>query len=92
VPPMQRYTVYFIWKLLYIFRVIPLPIIRSANNCICSIWYVCHPQHTPTRSSSSTTAADSSNCVTNTRSYRYSCLRSWLWVDIPPETCRAVFR
>ena len=39
---MQRYTVYFIWKLLYMFRVIPPPIIRSANNCIYSIWYLSH--------------------------------------------------
>jgi len=31
---MQRYTVYFIWKLLYIYRVVPPPIIMSANNCI----------------------------------------------------------
>ena len=31
---MQRYTVYFIWKLFYMFRVVPSPIIRSANNCI----------------------------------------------------------
>jgi len=38
---MQRYTVYFIFKLLYMFRVVPPPIIRSANNCIYSIWY-CH--------------------------------------------------
>jgi hypothetical protein len=30
---MQRYTVYFIWKLLYMFRVVQSPIIRSANNC-----------------------------------------------------------
>jgi hypothetical protein len=37
---MQRYTVYFIWKLLYMFRVVPPPIIRNANNCIYSIWYV----------------------------------------------------
>ena len=37
---MQRYTVYFIWKLLYMFRVIPSLIIRSANNCIYSIWYL----------------------------------------------------
>ena len=38
---MQRYTVYFIWKLLYMFRVVPPPIIRSANNCIYSIcWFV----------------------------------------------------
>jgi len=39
---MQRYTVYFIWKLLYMFRVIPPPIIRSAYNCIYSIWYLSH--------------------------------------------------
>ena len=37
---MQRYTVYFIWKLLYTFRVVPRPIIRSANNCIYSTWYL----------------------------------------------------
>ena len=29
---MQFYTVYFIWKLLYMFRVVPPPIIRSAKN------------------------------------------------------------
>jgi len=38
----QHYTVYFIWKLLYMFRVAPSPIIRSANNCIYSIWYLSH--------------------------------------------------
>jgi len=37
---MWRYTVYFICKLLYMFRVLPSPIIRSANNCIYSIWYL----------------------------------------------------
>jgi len=39
---MQLYTVYFIWKLLYIFRVVQPPIIRSAYNCIYSIWYLSH--------------------------------------------------
>jgi len=39
---MQRYTVYFIWKLLYKLQVVPSPIIRSANNCIYSIWYYSH--------------------------------------------------
>ena len=39
---MQRYTVYFIWKLLYMFRAVPSPIIRSANNCIYSIRYLSH--------------------------------------------------
>ena len=35
-------------------------------------------------------AAGSSNGVTNTRCCRYSCMRSWWWVEIPLETCRAV--
>jgi hypothetical protein len=39
---MQLYTVYFIWKLLYMFRVVPSPIIRIANNCIYSNWYLSH--------------------------------------------------
>jgi hypothetical protein len=29
---MRRYTVYFIWKLLCVFRVMPSPITSSANN------------------------------------------------------------
>jgi len=36
---MQLYTVYFIYKLLYMFRVVPPPIIRSTNNCIYTSWY-----------------------------------------------------
>jgi hypothetical protein len=52
---MQRYTVYFMWKLFYTFRVVPPPIIRSTNNCIYSICYLSrrycylrtrHPQQT----------------------------------------------
>jgi hypothetical protein len=39
---MQRYTVYYIWKLLYMFWVVPSPIIRSANNSFYSIWYLSH--------------------------------------------------
>ena len=38
----QHYTVYFIWKLLYMFWVVPSPVIRSENNCIYSIWYSSH--------------------------------------------------
>jgi len=113
---MELYTIYYIWKLLYMFRVVPPPIIRSVNNCIYSIWYlsnrycylplswkssnrferavggVSHPQHTQTGLNSSTIAADSSNGVTSTRCCRYSCMRSWWWVEVLPETCRAVSR
>jgi len=37
---MQHYTAYFIWKLVYMLRVVPSPIIRSSNNCFYSIWYL----------------------------------------------------
>jgi hypothetical protein len=43
-------------------------------------------------SNSSTIAADGSNGVTNTRCCRYSYLRSWWWVMVPPETRREVSR
>ena len=39
---MQRYTPYFIWKLLFMFRVVLPPIIRSAYKCIYSIWCLSH--------------------------------------------------
>jgi len=38
----QCHSVYFIWKLLYMFRVVTSTIIRSANNYIYSIWYLSH--------------------------------------------------
>ena len=37
-------------------------------------------------------ATDSSNGVTNGRCCRYSCLPSWWWGIVPPETCQAVSR
>jgi len=37
-------------------------------------------------------AAGSSNGLTTTKCCRYSCLRSSCWVEVPPETCRAVSR
>ena len=102
---MQLHTVYYIWKRLYMFRMVPPPIIRSANNCIYSIWYlsyrhwsecavggVRHPQHTQTGSNSSTIATNSNNSVTNTRCCRYSFMHSWWWDGVPAETCRAVSR
>jgi len=37
---MQRYTVYFIWKLLYMLRVVPSPIIKSSNNYLQHLVFV----------------------------------------------------
>jgi hypothetical protein len=51
-----------------------------------------NPQNTQTSSNSSTIATDSSNGVTNTRCCRYSCMHSWWWMEVPPETRRAVSR
>ena len=86
----------YIWKLLYMFRVVPPPIIRSAYNCIYSIWYLSHRYSYLPLSwkswNSSTIAAGSSIGVKNIRCcrYSYSCMSSWWWVAVPPETCRAV--
>jgi hypothetical protein len=83
-------------ELLYMFQVVPPPIIRSTYNCIYSIWYLSHRYcYLPlSRKSwnSSAIEAGSSNGVTNTRCFRYSCMHSWWWVEVPPETCRAVSR
>jgi hypothetical protein len=68
----------------------------SSNFGFNALWpavlYFANPQHTQTGSNSSTIAADSSNGVTNTSCCRYSCMRSWWWVEVPSETCRAVSR
>jgi hypothetical protein len=86
--PTRCNVTHFICKLLYVFLVVPPPIIRSAYNRIYSISYVT-PLLLP---AASTTAAGSSNSVINIRCCRYSCMRSWWWVEVPPETCRAVSR
>ena len=36
----QNYRLFISGKLLYMFRVVSLPIIRSTHNCIYSIWYL----------------------------------------------------
>jgi hypothetical protein len=70
------------------------PLTCTALLCwVCGGWLTPPTaQHTQTGSSSATIAADSSNGVTNTRCCRYSYMRSWWWVEVPPETCRSVSR
>jgi len=70
---MQLYTIYFIWKLLCMFRMVPPPIIRSAKQLYLQHLVLVtpqllsaaiveelelHPQHTQTSSNSSTLEAD----------------------------------
>jgi hypothetical protein len=38
---MQRYTLYFIWKLFYMIRVVPAPIIKSAKT-VSTASGICH--------------------------------------------------
>ena len=68
-------------KLLYMFRVVSSPIIRSTYNCIYSIWYLL-------------TVRDENKLLviysyplqlTSTRYCKYSYMCSWWWVKIPPE-------
>jgi hypothetical protein len=69
-------------KMLYMFQMVFPPIIWSSKLHIQQQAYV----------KQLLLPAASSNGVKNTRFCRYSCLRSWWWVVIPPETCRAVSR
>jgi hypothetical protein len=75
----------------------------SGNCSTCFGWYL-HPSsgaHTTVFTASGICQTVTATCrysgrsingVRNTRSCRYICLRSWWWVVVPPETCRAVFR
>jgi len=44
------------------------------------------------RSNFSMTAESSWDGLTSTRCRKYSYICSWWWVELPPETCRAVYR
>ena len=92
----------YVWKLLYMFRVVSPPILRSTHNCIYSILHLSDRKLLPVAiieelellfsSISSTIVTVSSNGLASTRCCRYSCVCSWWWVEIPPETRRAVSR
>jgi len=72
----------YICKLLYMFRLVFPPIISSSYHCIY------RPLLQTVVSVTLTTV--SSNGLNNDRCCRYSDMSSWWWVEIPPETCRAV--
>ena len=70
------YFIYF-WKLLYMFQVVSPPIIRSAHNCIYSIWdlsnrYCYLPLLWRSWNNPSTGAVGSSYGLTSARCCRYS--------------------
>jgi hypothetical protein len=88
------YSLLYFCKLLYICRVVNPPIIRSTYNCNYSIW------HWSNRLCYLPLWWRSWNAVPTSPPWRiwpvpgtvisYMC--SWWWVEIPPETCRAVYR
>ena len=61
------------------------PIIRSTYNCNYSIWHwsnrLCYLPLLWSRDG-----------VTSARCCNYNYMWSWWWVELPPETCRAVYR
>jgi hypothetical protein len=68
-------------------------IVSTASGICHTVTVICRYRgRVGTGLSVSTIAADSSNGVTNTRCCRYNCMPSWWWVEIPPQTCRAVSR
>jgi hypothetical protein len=86
-PPIIRSVyncIYSIWYLSHRYCYLTL-LWKSWNRFERAVGGVRHPQHAQTGSNSSTIAADISNGVTNTRCCRYSCIRSWWWVELPPE-------
>ena len=97
----MRLCIVFLYfcKLLYMFRVVTPPIIRSTYNCNHSIWHWSNPLcYYPLRwrgwncsssSNLSTTMEGSREGLTSVRCCDYSYMCSWWLVELPPETCRA---
>ena len=81
------YSLLYFCKLIYMFRVVPPSIIRSTYNCNYSI-----VEEMERSSNSSTIAEGSRHGLTNARCCNYSYMCSWWWVEVPHETCRAVYR
>ena len=77
-------------KLLYMFLVVIPPVISSTYNCNYNIW---HWSYRLWNSSNCSTIAEGTrDGLTSARCCNCSYMCSWWWVDLPPETCRAVYR
>jgi len=84
------YSLLYFCKLLFIFRVVTPPIIRSTYNCNYCTWHCSNRLcYLPLSWSS---WYGSRGGLTSARCCNYSYMCSWCWVELPPETCRAVYR
>jgi len=94
------YSLLYFCKLLYMFRVVTPPIIRSTYNRNYSIWHwsnrLCYLplwwRGWNCRSNLSTIAERSRDGLTSARCCNYGYMCSWWWVELPPATCRAVYK
>jgi hypothetical protein len=91
------YSLLYFFKLLYMFRVVTPPIIRSTYNCNYSIWHwsnrFCYlPLWWRSWNCSSSSNFSTSDGRTSPRCCDYSYICSWWWVELPSETCRAVYK
>jgi len=116
------YSLLYFCKLLYMFRVVIPPIIRSTYNSNYSIWHwsnfgkcsvwsqlrmrdmdqsllpsaIVRSRKVAETGPYLSTLADFTHSIlrslTSARCCNYSYMCSWWWVELPPETCRAVYR
>ena len=95
------YSLLYFCKLLYMFRVVTPPIIRSTFNCN-HIWHWSNrlsylplwwrSWNSNSSSISPTKGEGNRDGLTSARCCNYSYMCSWWWVELPPETCREVYR
>ena len=87
------YSLLYFRKLPYVFWVVTPPIIRSRYKCNYSIWHWSTISATFHYSSNFSTVVEGSrDGLISTRCCNYSYMCSWWWVELQPETCRAVYR
>jgi len=83
------YSLLYFCKLIYMFWVVTPPIFRSTYNCNYSIW---HWSNRLCYLALSWSSWDFRDGLTSTRCCNYSYICSWRWVELPPKTCRSVYR
>jgi len=81
----------YICELLYMFRVVFPPIIMSSCQCIHRI-SCCERDWRELQFPSVTFTTGCNHGFTNARCCGYSDMNFWWWVEIPTETCSAVYR
>jgi hypothetical protein len=97
-----KYILLYFCKLFYTFRVFTPLIISGTYNRNYSIWQwsnrLCYlllswsSWNCNWSSNFFTTVEGSKDGLTSARCCNYGCMCSWWWVELPPETCRAVYK